>query len=435
MQLAERLGKKNEKYSTVITAITDLLDRCNAEDPLFLSADLMRVLLERREGDAAKYATFAEKLALSAEERENFDLARRYWEIKAGWHHQLKDEQEETNARLRYARCYEKESDLNFAKRHPPYMMASHPLEQAILAYRRVQGSEQKIEELKLKLRDYQSKAVEEMVPISSGPVDISEIVTETEKAIAGKDFNTSLSTLAFIRQPSNISDIRKHVEENRKKYLFSTLFPTRLFSSTGRSIAIQPADEEGAVLADMYQYVGYSYPLVVRGIIEPARRIILEEHPARINDLSPLTSENPLIRPEREWIIARGLHAGLEGDFLTALHFLIPQFEESIRTVLIAAGVVPSSFYDSCIQDEFNLNKLLTNPKFTEPLNKTFGEDLIFEFRCLLIERFGSNLRNDLAHGLTDVNGFYSAAAVYSWWLMLHFYFLPSTAVSVDAS
>lgn len=35
MQLAAQLGKKNEKYVIVVAAITDLLDRCNGEDPFF----------------------------------------------------------------------------------------------------------------------------------------------------------------------------------------------------------------------------------------------------------------------------------------------------------------------------------------------------------------------------------------------------------------
>lgn len=438
MQLAARLGKKNEKYAIVVAAITDLLDRCNGEDPLFLSAELMRLLQERKEGNPNKYGGFCEKLALAAEKNERFDQARRYWDTKAEWHRQAKDEEGEKDARLKYAESYEKESDFNFAKRKPPYMMASHPIEQAINAYRRVPGQEAKVEALKLKLREYQTKAVDEMVPISSGPVDISEIVIESERAVAGKEFINALQALAFIRKPANVAEVRAKVKENRSTYMFSTLFPTRLFSSTGRSVGIQAAEGEEAVLADMFRYVNFSYALVAKGIVEPARRVILEEHPARIHDFYALTSENPLIRPVREWIVARGLHAGLEGDFLTALHFLIPQFEESIRLVLLASGVVPSSFYESGVQDEFNLNKLLSNPKFTEPLNKIFGEGPIFEFRCLLVERFGSNLRNDLSHGLLDVDGFYSADAVYAWWLILHFYSLPRRTggdKSVDAT
>ncbi|MEP7038430.1 MAG: DUF4209 domain-containing protein, partial [Acidobacteriota bacterium] len=110
----------------------------------------------------------------------------------------------------------------------------------------------------------------------------------------------------------------------------------------------------------------------------------------------------------------------------LTAIHFLIPQMEESIRYFLIRCGIVPSSFTDKGIQDEYNLNKLLKEEKFTAKLNEIFGDDFVFDLRCVLVERFGANLRNDMAHGLIDHNSFYSHAAVYFWWLALRFYLLP---------
>ncbi len=427
IQLASQLGRNNPKYPIVVAAVTDLLDRCNGEDPLYLSAELMRLFLERGEGDPTRYADFAEKLALNAEAGNRFDVAVKYWERKADWHFQAKDREKAREARIKLAESYEKESGFNFANRQPANMMAAYPIEKAIVAYRRAEGCEEKIEELKLKLRELQGEGVKEMPTISSDKHDISDIVFEAENAVKGKPFVDALITLAFLYPPSNVDRTRKQVEENRKTYLFSTLFPKRLFSASGRSIAMQATDEEGSILEGMFEYVGYSYMLVAKGMIEPARRVILEEHPSRMQDVYAVTSDNPLIHPEREAIVVRGLHAGLNGDYLVALHLLIPQFEESIRAVLMAKGVVPSSFYESGIQDEFNLNKLLTNPKFTEPLEASFGKDLIFDFRCALIERFGANLRNELAHGLLDYGAFYSPAAVYAWWLILKFYLISA--------
>jgi hypothetical protein len=304
--------------------------------------------------------------------------------------------------------------------------MASHPIEQAIVAYRNAGDSNKKIEELKLKLREYQSKGVEEMPYIPGEKIDISDLVIQSEKAVSGNSFVDSLKILVSLSSPNKVSHIRKQVEENRKKYLFSAFFPKKLFSASGRGVAVQPSDGEEAVLADMYEYANHSYQISVKGLIEPARDIILLEHQARVFEFYDLMMNHPFIPQNREFIVARGLHAGLNKDYLTALHFLIPQIEESVRFILIQCGVVPSSFYDKGIQDEFNLNKLLTLPKFTEKLTEIFGEDLIFDLRCLLVERFGANLRNDIAHGLIDHNNFYSYAGIYFWWLSLRFYLLP---------
>jgi hypothetical protein len=51
----------------------------------------------------------------------------------------------------------------------------------------------------------------------------------------------------------------------------------------------------------------------------------------------------------------------------------------------------------------------------------EVFGQDVLFDLRGILIERFGHNLRNELAHGLVPAGDFYSPSAVYLWWLVIH--------------
>ena len=425
LQLAAMLGNK-ELYQSALDRTFNFLDKCNGEDPNYLSAELMRLLQERREGDPQKYAQFCEKLALTAEKQNDFHKARRYWEIKVDWHLQDKDENAARDVRLKIAESFEKESDFSLETRQPKYLMASDPLERAIIAYRNVGNSSKKIEEIKLKLRDYQSKAVKELPLISSGSYDITDLFIHSENAVKDKSFVDSLRILALLSQPNPVKHIRQQVEENRKKYLGLMFFPKKLFSTNGRIIGVQPSGGEEAILVDMFQYITDKYQIRVKGIIEPARNIILLEHPARVFEIYDLMMNHPFIPEGREFIVARGLHAGLTGDFLMAIHFLIPQIEESLRYFLIRCGIVPSSFTDKGIQDEYNLNKLLKDEKFTSKLNETFGEDFIFDLRCVLVERFGANLRNDTAHGLIDHYMFYSFAAIYFWWLCLRFYLLP---------
>ena len=99
------------------------------------------------------------------------------------------------------------------------------------------------------------------------------------------------------------------------------------------------------------------------------------------------------------------------------------------MRYILEQVGVSASGLDSKGIQDEFSLNTTLKEPRFSEPLSKVFGEDLIFDLRGLLIERFGANLRNDMAHGLIGTNFFYSENGCYLWWLSLRIYSLPVLA------
>lgn len=137
------------------------------------------------------------------------------------------------------------------------------------------------------------------------------------------------------------------------------------------------------------------------------------------------LTSNNPFVPPGREYLFAHGLHAGLIGDFVVSTHVLIPQIENSIRYILERQGTITSSLNSKGIQDQKNLNNLLYDP-YQQELLKIFGEDIVFEFQGLLVEKFGSNLRNKMAHGLMNPAEFYSYSTIYLWWLILRICCLP---------
>ncbi|HRF97031.1 MAG TPA: DUF4209 domain-containing protein, partial [Aggregatilineales bacterium] len=66
-------------------------------------------------------------------------------------------------------------------------------------------------------------------------------------------------------------------------------------------------------------------------------------------------------------------------------------------------------------------LDAILSEAKLEEVL----GENVVFDLRCLLIEKLGSNYRNDFAHGLLSDDGFSSYTAIYLWWLVLHLCYL----------
>jgi hypothetical protein len=50
----------------------------------------------------------------------------------------------------------------------------------------------------------------------------------------------------------------------------------------------------------------------------------------------------------------------------------------------------------------------------------KLLGEDLVFDLQGLLVERFGVNLRNRMAHGLMGHDEFAFPTVLYLWWLVL---------------
>jgi hypothetical protein len=145
-------------------------------------------------------------------------------------------------------------------------------------------------------------------------------------------------------------------------------------------------------------------------------------EHSVRVNDLLPIESHSPFVLPEREYLFAKGLYAGLTGDFFTSTHILIPQIENSIRYLLWNRGVLPSGLDNRGIQNEYHLTTTLYCPEITS----IFDEDTLFDLKSLLVEHSGSNLRNRMAHGLINDSEFLSPIMSYLWWLTLRLCCLP---------
>ena len=427
LQIAVRFGRVTEFYTSIISFIEELLDKYNGEDPLFLSANLMRLLQEKREiENAEKYINLCEKMARNAESQNDHHKARNYWQLKTKWHFMQKDEESARQTKLDEANTYEKEAEMYLKGEPVSYQMVSHFTQQAVEAYRRAGKSEEKVAELKRKLIEYQTKAVTELKSISSEGIDISSFVEKSVKNVSGKSFFESLSILVLSFNPPEVNNLRTQVESHRTEFAFQSLIHTLLLDSKGKVIAEKESEGDEAIRADMFQYANRSRGIYVQAIIEPSRIQILSEHRARTKDFLDFLENHSFIPQGRELIIARGLQAGLYGDFLTAVHFLIPQLEESIRHILIQLGNVPSSLNTKGIQSEYSLNETLKKEEFTSQLNRLFGEDLIFDLRGLLTEKFGANLRNDMAHGLIEFGSFYSEFGCYLWWIALRFYLIP---------
>ncbi len=112
---------------------------------------------------------------------------------------------------------------------------------------------------------------------------------------------------------------------------------------------------------------------------------------------------------------------AGLQGDIVIAAHLLIPQLENSLRHILKQNGSIASK--RETIQDNFLLHEVLNSPD----LKQVLTENIIFTLKGLLVERMGSNLRNEICHGLFDYARFFTPELAYFWWLTLHLCLVPT--------
>ncbi|MDE9512336.1 DUF4209 domain-containing protein [Xenorhabdus bovienii] len=114
---------------------------------------------------------------------------------------------------------------------------------------------------------------------------------------------------------------------------------------------------------------------------------------------------------------MASALWYGFEKDFGNGIYLLAPQVEHLIRILFKDHGIQTSNIDQYGIENENGLSTLLDNERAEEIL----GQDLLFELKAVFTESSGSNLRNNVAHGLlSDHQASLSVASVYAWWMVL---------------
>ncbi len=205
------------------------------------------------------------------------------------------------------------------------------------------------------------------------------------------------------------------------EKYPLPHVFPHVQFSPDGRTVARSSADANDLIYgvpSHLWRVMTRDFVgrivFCVQRFLEPSWSALSAQHPLNIADFTFLANESPAVPSGRQSLVARGLHYGYNGDFLTAAHLLIPQLENIIRMKLIAAGVSTSTIDDG-IEAEKGLSALMKG----DEVEAVFDPDIVFEIRALFCSSHGPNLRNELAHGLANDNHINSVSSFYAWWLI----------------
>jgi hypothetical protein len=426
LQIALQLSRNAKPYERVSGFVTNLLNQQAPDYPGFLTRELLSLSAKHGLGDADNLYTVAAGIAEGADQASDWHRAERYWSVAVKLARRDPDTLRE--ARRRLGESYVGRARDSLSHPHLGEITAANFLQRAIEALRSAGGQRERVDELHAEMIRYQREIPGKLVPISNS-IDISEYVAAARAAVADRAIEEALLMFALHPEVPSRVRLRTDAEENAKRYVFESLFPSVQLNNEGKVVARQgsstssdPAEREAALRADMLQNATHHHHVVGRAMIDAARVRIIEEHALRIEDFAYIVSHNPLVAPGREMLFAEAFYAGFVGDFTKALHLVVHQLEHAIRHLLGKAGVVVTSVDKYGIQSERDLNSLLYERKLEELL----GPDVVFALQGLLVEKFGSNLRNKVAHGLMEHQEFFSYSALYLWWLCFRIVCVP---------
>lgn len=431
INIARSLGRAKPLHVSTFERLDQLVDEL-AVDPANAPClpHLLDIIFDHQLGDPVKYITFCEAAAGHASLQKDWDLSARFWQLASSWHH--RQGQEEEARRCRQAAAKEliaRGKDPEDRRRYGDGYSAGWIL-RGLTALKSCGGKAAEIEALSSELAELQRKTRDDLQMIGLNPRDaingyddnLAEHVETLKKRIAGKTLQDAIVLYCFTTEPTNVGDLKSSIRENGADLIhqmFGMVASDNEGKDTDRADGIGWNGEvaEADLLKRIYEHARtVTWPLACDWFIEPGRRIIATEYAPRIKDLVFLVSNNPFIEPGHEGIVLRGIHAGIYGDFLLATHLLVPQLERSIRRYLKQCGVVTWILKDG-LQKEVDLGGLLAMPQTKE----IFGNDLLFDLRGILTEKFGENLRNDMAHGnMSEPEFFHRSGSLYIWWLFL---------------
>jgi hypothetical protein len=419
VQIAAQLGGgRGDLLKQVLeTAATLVRERAKATITL-RTPDLLDILIEHGDDNMAEWAALCEQLASEVENKRDYQLALSFWPRAAQAHRKAANNDAYRNALIQEAEAY-----VHLADGASSEMARSSFIRSAFEAYRQIPNTQKRREELHSLLLQHQEQALAEMGRVSTS-LNLGDTPQQARDAVKGQELLQGLYSLAIILlSPVKVEHLRKQVEDFTKEAPLFFLIKSEKVNALGRVVNVKPSgleDSEGAIRSMMHDLANLEHQPDVLSVINPARQQILKDHPCiRIEDLEQLLAHNAFVPPGRRILFARGLIAGLKGDFLVAGHLLIPQIENSLRATLQRMGVITTGIDSSSKrQNEQSLN--VTLYQYREQLETVFGADVVFELQNLLVEPAGANLRNEAMHGVMDDGAFFSYSIVYLWWLTL---------------
>ena len=363
---------------------------------------------------------------LVANNSPNGFTSRELWQLAAVAHGKSGQDAERDRCLVSAAECFVALAGAADGKG----MVAASHLMDAIEELRRLPNTEERRQALEARLRDAQGSIRDEMGVIST-EIDLTELVREARERVGGLRLAQAFGALAQLSASPEPATLKEEARKEAEEHPLSSLFPMSMVDDEGKVVSKSPAfigDSEGDDLAIRHQIArneGLRRQVAVSGLIDPARRLIQVEHPVEQRDLLPLVAMSPFVPEDRTDVFSLAFARFFGGDFIAALHILVPQLENSLRYILKQAGKEPSSIQSDMTQENRNLSVLLSKDRIS--LEEVFGPAIIYEIENLFDFRGGPSIRHQLAHGLVSGSVCHGTDAIYACWFIFRLCCLPA--------
>ncbi|MGF1591761.1 MAG: DUF4209 domain-containing protein [Kiloniellaceae bacterium] len=431
LRLARQIEPKGELPKEVLRHLEARVLHYNGSDPLYFTLNALELLEELRFGDFAALAQIAIRISDGAREAKDFERARKHLDIASKLFRRVGDVAATEEAKSAIVDCFVQEAEEREAGGS---FMAAHSFWQsAIKAARESPAKRDRIPEFQARLSNAGKKMRDEMQSFSHEE-DIGDQIRVSRDAMADLPWDDAFYKFASIAPLIDVTNLKKITEEQITKHPLQAMMAAEIFDAAGRKVGTRPSvatddpkEYAAAISGMMEQNANIHRSFIVQAVLAPALRQMTAEHSIDEEAVGSILNDSGIVPDSRSPLVVRGVLAGFEWDFSTALHILVPQTENALRYALEQRGVEPVNIDASGVEEVWGYERLLNHDATREFL----GEDFTYELRSMLVERLGPNMRNLLAHGLLSPESLQSQDAVYLWWLLLRLFAYPTSGMA----
>ena len=259
---------------------------------------------------------------------------------------------------------------------------------------------------------------VDSMKPIHSSPIDLSKFIKEAKKRFKSVTIEQGIRILLGCNVVQGIKEIEDRI--STQGFSFRDLIATTKIDRDGRIKCIVPAvaDAKGDDHIAVLYHEAEEYSSLVADM-QLLRLLMIMKKCFSIDEASLdfLVNENAFVPEDRKTSFLKGLVAGFNLDFITAMSILMPQIENAIRCLAENCGAVVYKTKENGIEECLGLNSVLNLPELKECLDENF----IFHLNAFFNSEYGFNMRNDVCHGLLTDAELQSSRSIAVWWFVLY--------------
>lgn len=402
--ISSAMGNKSDSFKRTRVVINGKLSQMNGSDPLFLSLNLLNLVLQ----NASKEELLKYESIISILADRNFgptntkiNLADETYTVIEKLYVRMNKAKELKTIKSRYANYYETRAK---ALAHDnDYFNAVILLKKACNLY---SGIDQvKLLELRQLLEGWQKIALQRM-HVQKHEFNVQPIYDEVVQMFEGLSLSEAIVQFGRVVKIYKVDDVKKELLEKPEQYVLSSMIGSSLLNERGQSVQelppIKDAIDSGdpiAIKKHMIHYAAEQRRLIGVLFVKIAYQCLEKYGPIKEDDLNFLVIDNGIIPDNREEIIKQGLCLGLNGKLYAAMHILQPQTENIFRNLVKMCGDTVTFLKDDGSEEYKPLSSLFKSDKLLD----CYNEDIIFTFQSIMDDPTGENLRNLTGHGLLD--------------------------------